>query len=216
MSENDNATQEIDALKNEVSQLRSELEEARRSAYAALRERELLLRSGTQSAKPESTSKLANISHRFENTLRQKNDGIQTELQAAHSSWEAELENKLAAAREEWADEERKRLAKVKVDMSLQRRAAVEERDAYWQAELARHGVGDHADPEPEFPYAMVSPRRESSPTPRSAQGVPNPGILTGLVVTLFIALAAYMFAPEWKPVAKTGLDRVMAQLQED
>lgn len=216
MSDNDNATQEIDSLKNEISELRSELEDARRSAYVALREREILLRSGTQAAKPEATSKMANISHRFEDTLRQKNGGVQAELTAAHSSWEEELEKKLAAAREEWADEERKRLAKVKVDMSLQRRAAVDERDAYWQAEIARLGVADHAAQESGFTYAMGSPRREPSPTPRSGEGVPNPKILTGLVATLFIALVAYIFSPEWQPVAKSGFDRVMAQLQED
>ncbi|NIY15158.1 MAG: hypothetical protein GWM98_09745, partial [Nitrospinaceae bacterium] len=49
---------------------------------------------------------------------------------------ESEARTAQARAAEEWSNGERERIAKIKVEMAAERQAAIEERDAYWQAQM--------------------------------------------------------------------------------
>ena len=138
---NMNANKQSADLEAEIRRLRKELDDLRRSTFTSIRDRELQHQADVKKLKEAHNIQLQRVTAECEvqlNCAVAEADGAAADalLRDAREKWEIEARTALARSAEEWGNGERERIAKIKVKMAAERKAAIEERDAYWQAQM--------------------------------------------------------------------------------
>lgn len=210
--------QESSALQAENQRLRRELDDLRAETFASIRDREIQRQSEIYALQESHDSEIRRLTAQFDEELKLSGamieaSGAETEVKIAREQWGKETQLLLDRATEEWADAERKRIAKIKVDMNMQRRSALEERDAYWETEIARIGPGSTPRAETSVPVARRLRSANTAKDEFTPELIPHPGTLLILLGIFMFVAASYLFAPQWQPLAKTVLQPALADL---
>jgi hypothetical protein len=204
------------ALESEVRRLRNELDTLRRSTFTSIRDRELQHQTDKNILKEAHELEMRRLTTQFDEERSRTAaaaDAVSVEalVRDAREQWEIEFQTLLARAADDWADAERERTAKIRVELDTERRAAVEERDAYWQAKFREAPLSPNgqAGSRPFAEHRQKIP--STTGTEAHSNKIPHPGTLAVLVGMLLLIAVGYLFAPQWQPLAKATMQSALS-----
>jgi SH3 domain-containing protein len=165
----------------------------------------------SEKSKPFARAKFNTSSHAEVNDAEQRqiykskiSDAVEPALRKARREWEKETQIKLEEAAQQFAKAERERRIKLKVKLASNHQALLAEREAYWEAELARLM--------PAVDYVRFTEINTDASQDKNQSGAILP--ITLLLVFLGVS-ALYLFAPQWQPTVRTALQPLLEPARE-
>lgn len=146
-------------------------------------------------------------SRKYEESAR--HNDLKKTLESAQKRWREEAQRELSKAAGEWAAAEEERFRKFQVELVHSKSMELAEREAFWQAELARvTGFSGSSPQEKRAQDKRKSTGRKQSDPSRG----PGKFVIFGFILTFIMGAALYLLALQWRTPVETVIARIVSK----